>query len=138
MGLLEKARELGKYIQECDEYKNMQQAKKNSDCNTPLQNKIEEFNFIKVKLSTAMAAENKNNELLVSLDKEIQELYAEIMEDEHMINFNNAKAQLDSLMNGINQILSGSVNGQDPQTISIGQSKGCGSGGCGSCSGGCR
>ena len=86
------------------------------------------------ELTTEMAQENKDTDKLNTLDKELKEVYAEVMANENMAEFNAAKHEVDDMMNFISTILYGSVNGEDPDTIEM--PVGCG-GNCASC-GGCH
>ena len=131
MDIIAMARELGKAIQQDERYKRIDAAKKANDA---LQDLIVKFNMKRSELSTEMAQENKDPEKLNALDKELKELYRDVMANENMVEFNAAKVEVDTMMNFISEILYGSVNGENPDTIEM--QTGCG-GNCASC-GGCH
>ena len=134
MDIIAMARELGKAIQQDERYKRIDAAKKANDADSVLQDLIVKFNMKRSELSTEMAQENKDPEKLNALDKELKELYSEVMANENMVEFNAAKVEVDTMMNFISEILYGSVNGENPDTIEM--QTGCG-GNCASC-GGCH
>lgn len=134
MDIITMARELGKAIQQDERYKRIDAAKKANDADNQLQDLIVKFNLKRSELSNEMAQENKSPEKLNALDKELKELYAEVMANPNMAEFNAAKGEVDQMMNFISEILYGSVNGEDPDTIEM--QAGCG-GNCASC-GGCH
>ena len=134
MDIIAMARELGKAIQQDERYKRIDAAKKANDTDQALQDLIVKFNMKRSELSTEMAQENKDPEKLNALDKELKELYRDVMANENMVEFNAAKVEVDTMMNFISEILYGSVNGENPDTIEM--QTGCG-GNCASC-GGCH
>lgn len=134
MDIIAMARELGKAIQQDERYKRIDAAKKANDADSALQDLIVKFNMKRSELSTEMAQENKDPEKLNALDKELKELYSEVMANKNMVEFNAAKVEVDTMMNFISEILYGSVNGENPDTIEM--QTGCG-GNCASC-GGCH
>ena len=136
MDLIQTTRELGKAIQQSEEYTRYQAAKAANDNDAELQRMIEEFNFIRVKLSTAMQKDEKDQDTdeMSKLDHDLKDVYTKVMGNENMMAFNIAKNELDAVMNRINGILMQCVNGEDPDTCEPPAS--CG-GDCGSC-GGCH
>lgn len=133
MDIIKMTRDLGKEIQNSAEYKRIMTAKEANDSDVELQNLIEVFNMTRVKLSTAMQAEEKDEAKLAELDKELKEAYTNAMGNKNMLEFNDAKQEIDKLMNQVNTILVAAVNGEDPETCDI-EPDACG-GSCDSCSG---
>ena len=134
MDIIELAREMGKQIQQTEEYKNLQTARKASDEDAQLQDLIGKFNLKRMDLSAAMQEEEKDDEKIAKLDKELKELYKTVMANESLSAFNTAKMAMDTIMNKVQMVLTASVNGEDPQTCDVEHS--C-SGSCSSC-GGCH
>lgn len=134
MDIIALARELGKAIQQDERYKRIDAAKRANDADESLQKLIVDFNMKRSELTNEMAQENKDPEKLNKLDKELKEVYQEVMANPNMAEFNAAKVEVDGMMNFITEILYGSVNGENPDTIEM--HEGCG-GNCGSC-GGCH
>jgi len=133
MDFIQMARDLGKAIQAGDEYRALVNAQEAADNDAELQKMIEEFNFIRVKLSTAMQAQTPDEEKTKALDQELKDSYTKVMSNEHMAQYNAAKQELDALMSQVTGILTLSANGEDPETCDP-SAHACG-GECGSCAG---
>lgn len=133
MDLINMARGLGKAVQESEEYQKLSAAQNAADNDVELQNMIEEFNLIRMKLSTAMEDQNGDSEKTKELDKSLKDCYTKVMGNPKMMEYNVAKQDMDNLMNQISGILSMSVNGEDPETCDP-TAHSCG-GDCGGCSG---
>lgn len=134
MDIIEMARQLGKEIQQDPRYIRLMSARQANDEDQGLQKLIEDFNNKRVELSQAINSEERDVDKLTALDKELKELYQAVMDNEHMLEFNAAKQELDDMVSFVNQIIVGSVNGEDPQLIE--KQVSCG-GNCASC-GGCH
>lgn len=132
MDILGLARAMGKAIQSDEKYKTLSEASANCDNDKELQDEIGKFNLKRVEINQLAADAEKNKEKLVALDEELRTIYEDIMANPNMTAFNNAKNEMDTLMNQVNQILVASVNGEDPDTYE--PQTGC-SGSCSSCSG---
>lgn len=144
MDIIKMARDLGSAVQETEEYKKAVAAKDKNDADEGLQGLIANFNEIRGKLSIEMQNKDEeqnhtNPDAIKELDSELKALYEKIMTHELMLEFNEAKDEIDSIMNQISNILLASVNGEDPQTFEVAAPAaaggGCGGGGCSSCSG---
>lgn len=135
MDVIKLTRELGKAIQEDDNYKLFTAAKEKADSDAGLQDLIGKFNLKRMDMSNAVSSQEPNQEKLEALDKELKELYDTVMKNPTMIEFNATKKAVDNMMNFINQILTASINGEDPFTVEEATHE-C-SGSCGSC-GGCH
>lgn len=133
MDLIRMARDFGKEIQSSDEYIALAAAQQAADEDQELQQMIQEFNLIRVKLSTAMQAEEQDEEKVKELDKTLKDTYTKVMGNPNMMQYNIAKQDVDSLMNQINGILMLCVNGEDPETCDP-TAHSCG-GDCSGCSG---
>lgn len=133
MEIIEAARLLGKAIQESDAYTQMDEARKKSDKNMELQEKISNFNLKKIALNREATRQERDNEKITKLDKEMREIYQQIMVEEDMINYSTAKNKMDNIMKKVEYLLAISLNGEDPLTAEIPESSGC-SGNCSSCS----
>ncbi len=132
MDVIAIARELGKAVQQDERYIKMMAQQQANDEDTVLQQLIGEFNLKRVALNTEINKTDKDQEKVNALNSEIKEIYGKIMANENMQSYNEAKAELDSLMDFVLQILRGSVNGEDPELIQ--QQSEC-SGSCSSCAG---
>ena len=137
MNTLDTARQLGAAIQQDERYIRFKEASASSDTDTELQNKIGEFNTMRMNLSAELHKEEseRNSEKMVALESDIKTLYDEIMAMPNMIAYNDAKAGLDDLINSVQFIISIAANGGDPMTCPDHAPSGCG-GSCSTC-GGC-
>jgi len=118
MDLIQMARDLGSAIQEDETYIALQMAKTANDNDKDLQDAIGEFNLKRIAISEEMnkKEEEKNEENLARLDKELRDAYGKIMANENMMRYNDAKNKMDAMMNQISALLMIAVNGEDPQT----------------------
>ena len=87
MSTLDIARQLGAAIQQDERYIAFQEASKTSDTDKELQNKIGEFNMMRMNLSSELHKEEneRDAEKMVSLENDIKAVYDEIMAMPNMI-----------------------------------------------------
>ena len=135
MDAIKAARELGKAIQQDERYIAYNQAKFNNDNDEELQKLIGEFNLKRQQLGLEMSkgADEKDEAKIEETNKEMQKLYALIMQNEHMAEFTMAKQGMDKLVNDVNAIIGMCCDGEDPDTCEI---SAC-TGSCATC-GGCH
>lgn len=134
MNVLELTREVGKAIQADERYRKYEEARLANDGDEALQNLIGEFNMKRMQLNQEMSKTDKDNDKVSELNAGVRELYGKIMTNEHMLAYNDAKAEMDRLLDQINTVITASVNGEDPATCEA-EHKCTGS--CASC-GGCH
>ena len=135
MNAIEVARQLGAAIQADERYAAYVNAKKVNDEDEALQQKIGEFNLIRMSLERELSSDEKSDERVKEYNEKLRSLYGEVMSNESMVAFNDAKTAMDELMNDINLILTMCVNGEDPATCDP-HAAGC-TGSCATC-GGCH
>lgn len=133
--IIEIARELGRQLQQEDTYIKFSLARQAADEDTDLQKLIAQFSAIRMEMSemTAKPEDERDPEAARKLGEDMRKVYAKIMSNERMINYNNAKDDFDIIMNRITAIIQKSSEGEDPNTADYTAS--C-SGSCASC-GGC-
>ncbi len=136
MDLIKMAREMGKAIQQSEVYKNLMIAKEKNDKDAELQDLIGQFNLKRITINNQINDNQKHDEdEMRRLDSELKAIYHQILTNENMVAYNNAKNAMDDLMNQISTVLMYSVNGEDPETCPCKEeTSGC-SGSCSSCSG---
>ncbi|MBQ8515391.1 MAG: YlbF family regulator [Ruminococcus sp.] len=132
----EAVRSLGKSIQEDCRYKRYENAKKSNDADAELQQQINEFQLRRMNYHHESEKEQPDAEKLASWEKELDSMYNGILEHPGMKEFQEAKLELDAMMQEVDAIISLCLNGEDPETChpSLG---GC-SGNCASCGGSCH
>ena len=135
MTVIEATRELGKAIQADERYLKLAAATKANEADDTLNNLISKLNLI--QMSYQHEAENgADEEKMNGYDKQFRELYDEIMVNENMKNYENARQDVDDMMNYVMQLLSMVVNGSDPETCDPAAMQSNCSGSCSTC-GGC-
>ncbi|TCL45497.1 YlbF family regulator [Harryflintia acetispora] len=132
MDIIKMTRELGKAIQQDDKVIAYNLARQHNDSDEKLQELIGKFNLKRLELNNVLGKADRDTDRIAQLDKEIKEIYAEVMNNPNMIAYNTTKQEVDRMMNFVTQILTGSVNGEDPDSIE--EQTGC-SGSCEGCSG---
>ena len=135
MTIIEMAREMGKLIQESDEYKALMAARTASDNDEELQKQIGEFNLVRMKMEIESSKPEPDQDKISELNEQLMSIYTAVMESENMTAFNQAKDVVDHMMNDVTAILTAAVNGEDPATYDP-HAASCG-GDCYSC-GGCH
>lgn len=133
MDIIEKARELGKLLQQEESYVALKEAQKTADADMELQSLIGEFNMKRMSINNEAAKTERDQEKLAKLNTEMREAYARIMSNPNMLAYNEAKDKFDAMANRVLAIVQQSAEGADPETADLTQSS-C-SGSCASCSG---
>ncbi len=135
MDIIELARQLGAAIQKEEAYIAYQAAKTANDEDEKLQNLIGEFNLQRMSLTNELQKpeDQKSKSKIEELNKQLQKIYDDIMNNESMQNYNVAKHNMDEVSNKITSIIAMCIEGEDPATC---EPAGC-SGSCSTC-GGCH
>ena len=134
MDIIEKARELGKLIQQEESYIALQKAQADADADMDLQNLIGDFNMKRMSINNEASKKDKDSDKLALLNSQMREDYSKIMSNKNMIAYNEAKGAFDMVANRVLAIVQQSAEGADPETADYSTSS-C-SGSCSTC-GGC-
>ena len=110
------ARQLGHAIQEQEEYKTIMTAKDAADNDEALQALITEFNVKRVAINAEACKTDRDDETLKKLNEEMRTAYSDIMNNEHMKAYNDAKQAFDKVLQRVLAIVQQSAEGQDPDT----------------------
>ena len=129
--ILEMTRELAFELQNDQRFLRAQLAESAADQDEQLQSLIGEFSLKRVALNNEMSKEEKDDQKIQALDKEIRDIYAKMMENKSMQAYQQAKSELDRLLKSMITILTVSAQGEDPDSV---EESGC-AGGCEGCSG---
>ena len=118
MDIIELTRELGKKLQKEDIYLKFQLAKQAADEDAELQKMINEFGLKREEISeeTSKNENEQDSERIQKLNREKRKVYAKIMTNERMINYNDTKDEFDVLMKRITTIIQESSEGENPET----------------------
>lgn len=134
MNVIEQARELGKAIQRDERFIRYAKARLANDDNKELQDSIGQFNLTRMEIDRETGSDNKDEVKVMELNEKLRKIYSEIMSSPAMVEYNTAKAELDTMVNEVNVIISKSIDGEDPETCDT--NSGC-TGSCSTC-GGCH
>ena len=134
MDIIEKARELGRLIQQEETYIALHKAQEEADADMELQNLIGDFNMKRMSINNEASKKDKDSEKLALLNSQMRECYSKLMSNKNMIAYNEAKDAFDVVANRVLAIVQQSAEGADPETADYSTSS-C-SGSCSTC-GGC-
>lgn len=134
MDVVALTRELGAAVQQDERYKKFVAAKEASEKDTEVKAMMAKID----ELRTAYQAEAMNptpdETVLGKLDQDFQQLYTNLMVNDTMQAYEEARQELDGMMNYLMQILYLCVNGEDPATCEPQAEHDCG-GECSHCAG---
>ncbi len=133
MDIIELTRELGRTMQADERYIKMRLAQQESDEDEPLQGLIGEFNLKRMAINNEAQKDDRDEETIKRLNEEFRAVYAQIMQNEHMQKYNDAKEEFDALLQRITAIIGLCADGEDPDTCDY-DAASCG-GDCSSCAG---
>ena len=99
-------------------YRFVQANSKKNDEDEALQQLIGDFNLARIDLNSELSkSADKDQDKVNELNVKVNQLYNDIMANESMAAYNEAKAELESVMNYVNAIINTAVNGGDPMTL---------------------
>lgn len=136
MDVIELTRQLGAAIQQDARYLDYVKAKTANEEDQNLNDLIGKLNLLQLSYQTEAQKEDADEAKLAAFDEDFRKLYGEVMLNENMRNYENARQSVDDMMNYIIQILSLCVNGEDPATCEPAPEGGSCTGSCSTC-GGC-
>ena len=117
-------------LQTDSRYLVLDQTRKANDKDEELQNLIGEFNLARMD-----ADDERSRNPFAELNEKVNSLYGQIMGNEGMVAYNEAKRDCENLVNYIDAIINTAMNGGDPMTVQE-PSASC-TGSCSTC-GGCH
>lgn len=136
MDILEMARELGKKIQEDENYIRLITTQKEVEDDDALQESIADFNMKRYNLTQEVTKTDRDEAKVDELDKLVRSMYDDITNNPKMVAYNEAQADFDDMFEYVIHILQMSASGEDPDTVTKPENGGGCSGNCSSC-GGC-
>ncbi len=131
--MIENAREIGRLLQQSEPYVKLKEAEALADKDEKLQNDIKEFNLKRLAINVETQKVDKDGGKIADLNREMQAVYAEIMSNQHMKDYNESKQEFDNTVRRIVTIIENCAQGEDPETTDFDPS--C-TGSCSTC-GGC-
>ncbi len=136
MSVIELTRQLGAAIQKDERYLAFAAAKEANEKDEALNALMGEIQMIQMNYQMEASKETPDSAKMQEFEAEFNAKYEAFMANENMQKYDEARAQVDSMMNYIMQILGLCVNGADPATCEPEQQHehSC-DGSCSSCSG---
>lgn len=137
MELEKMARQLGAAIQEDEVYKNFEKARLANEADDELNELMGKIRMIQMSYQVEASKETPDEGKMNGYNDEFQGVYAQIMANKNMQEYETARQAVDEMMNYLTGILGLCVNGEDPETCDPKEhDHECG-GECSSCGGGC-
>ena len=136
MSVIELTRQLGAAIQQDERYLAFAAAKEANEKDEALNALMGEIQMIQMNYQMEASKEEPDSAKMQEFEAEFNAKYEAFMANENMQKYDEARAEVDSMMNYIMQILGLCVNGADPATCEPEQQHdhSC-DGSCSSCSG---
>lgn len=136
MSVIELTRQLGAAIQKDERYLAFAAAKEANEKDEALNALMGEIQMIQMNYQMEASKETPDSAKMQEFEAEFNAKYEAFMANENMQKYDEARAEVDSMMNYIMQILGLCVNGADPATCEPEQQHdhSC-DGSCSSCSG---
>lgn len=106
MNVYDTANRLAGEIKQSEEYMNYKMAKEALNLNTELKNKMSEFEQARYEVQLEMMQTGKNNE---EKYKKVQELYAELIENQEAKRFFEAETKFNVMIADVNKIIGESI-----------------------------
>ena len=116
MELEKLARQLGAAIQQDKVYLDFQTAMKNNEEDTALNDLMGKIKLLQMSYQHEASQETPDEKKLKQYNNEFQGLYAQVMTNENMKAYEEARQAVDEMMNYLTGILALCVNGEDPET----------------------
>ena len=135
MSVIELTRQLGAEIQKDERYLAFAAAKEANEKDEALNALMGEIQMIQMNYQMEASKEEPDSAKMQEFEAEFNARYEAFMANENMQKYDEARAQVDAMMNYIMQILGLCVNGADPATCEPEQHDHSCDGSCSSCSG---
>ena len=98
-------------LQTDSRYLVLDQTRKANDKDEELQNLIGEFNLARMDLNNEIGKSERNDARIAELNEKVNSLYGQIMGNEGMVAYNEAKRDCENLVNYIDAIINTAMNG---------------------------
>ncbi len=115
--IIEMAKELGAKIQKSKEFLDFKSFKEKMDSDENLSNMRKEFNNIKENLNKEISQENSDKDKIKDLSNKLRDMYEKINDTKIVCDYEQAKKNLDLLVNNINNIINESAHGTFSESL---------------------
>lgn len=116
MTIFELAAELGKALKEDEKLVRLEAAKNAYENDTDLKKKMIEYEVQQKALQLEITKDERDTLLIDNIQKRIDTLYREIMEHPVFVELNDAQAEVNELMNAVNQTITFQITGEVPSS----------------------
>ncbi len=116
MDIIKLTRQLGAAIQQDERYLAFEKARKANEEDAALNELMGELQMVQMNYQMEAGKEEPDHEKMAAFEAKFNELYEKFMTNPNMQAYDEARGQVDAMMNYIMQILSLCVNGADPET----------------------
>ena len=116
MTVFELARELGKALKEDEKLVRLADAKKAYESDNALKKYMIEYEVQQKALQVELTKEERDTLFIDVIQKRIDELYKLIMEHPVFVELNEAQADVNELMNAVNNTISFEITGELPNS----------------------
>ena len=116
MTIFELAAELGKALKEDEKLKRLEAAKKAYEADSALQKYMVEYEVQQKALQGEITKEERDTVFIDVIQKRIDELYKLIMENPIFAELNEAQADVNELMNAVNNTITFNITGEIPSS----------------------
>ena len=111
-------KEAAAQLQKEIEYVALDSARKMNDEDEALQELIGDFNLARIDLNSELSkTSGRDDEKVAALNDKVNRLYNDIMMNDSMQAYNDAKTDFDAVIQYVNAIINTAVNGGDPMTV---------------------
>ena len=128
MTIFELATELGKALKEDEKLVRLEKAKLAYEADSALQKNMVEYEVQQKALQGEITKEERDTVFIDIIQKRIDELYRMIMENPVFMELNEAQADVNELMNAVNNTITFAITGEKPSCTHD----------CSTCGGGCH
>ena len=116
MDIMEIASLLGKTLKEDDRLKALEAAKEAYTSNAELQKKLVEYEVQQRALQGEITKPERDTAFIDIIQNRIEQLYKEITEDADFVKLNEVQAEVNELMNEVNNTITCAITGEDTKT----------------------
>ena len=116
MTIFELAAELGQALKEDEKLKRLEAAKKAYEADSALQKYMVEYEVQQKALQGEITKEERDTVFIDVIQKRIDELYKLIMENPIFAELNEAQADVNELMNAVNNTITFNITGEIPSS----------------------
>lgn len=137
MDIIKLTRELGAAIQQDERYLKFAKAREDNEKDPELLDLMGQIQLLQMNYQQEASKEAPDDKKMADYEKQFNEVYGKFMANDKMKAYEEARHDIDEMMNYVMQILGLCVNGADPATCEPEEQHSC-NGSCGDCGSDCH